>query len=235
MAAAPASDIISVWERGARLRPVDRALVLLAAACPGLDAEQLASMSVGRRDERLLRLRERILGPAATAEADCPRCGEALEFTVRTAELTADGLGEAQESYEIETGDFRLRFRLPDSRDLNAVAGCGDVERARRLLVERCVDAGGEALQEEAAARIASLMAERDPMADIAFALDCAVCGHAWSVALDIAGFLWLEIAVLARRLLGEVHTLALAYGWSEAEILAMSDSRRNHYLEMAS
>jgi hypothetical protein len=36
------------------------------------------------------------------------------------------------------------------------------------------------------------------------------------------------------RRLLREVHTLALAYGWREADILNMSARRRRFYLEMA-
>jgi hypothetical protein len=29
------------------------------------------------------------------------------------------------------------------------------------------------------------------------------------------------------------VHTLASAYGWSESEILALSDARRRLYMEM--
>ena len=37
-----------------------------------------------------------------------------------------------------------------------------------------------------------------------------------------------------ATRLLGEVHTLARAYHWREAEILAMSSRRRQAYLELA-
>ena len=32
-----------------------------------------------------------------------------------------------------------------------------------------------------------------------------------------------------------EVHTLATAYGWSEAETLALGDARRAMYLEMVS
>ena len=35
-------------------------------------------------------------------------------------------------------------------------------------------------------------------------------------------------------RILREVHTLAAAYGWSEAEILALSPARRRVYLELA-
>ena len=36
-----------------------------------------------------------------------------------------------------------------------------------------------------------------------------------------------------AKRLLMDVHLLARAYGWSEAEVLALSPARRRFYLEM--
>ena len=44
---------------------------------------------------------------------------------------------------------------------------------------------------------------------------------------------LWEEIEVRAHVLLGEVHRLASAYGWSEAQILALSPARRASYLAM--
>ena len=36
-----------------------------------------------------------------------------------------------------------------------------------------------------------------------------------------------------ARALLAAVHTLARAYGWSEPDVLALSEQRRAAYLEM--
>jgi hypothetical protein len=51
---------------------------------------------------------------------------------------------------------------------------------------------------------------------------------------LDIERFLWAKINAVARRLLHEVHILAQVYHWSEAEILALTPTRRQFYLEMA-
>jgi hypothetical protein len=48
----------------------------------------------------------------------------------------------------------------------------------------------------------------------------------------DIASFFWTEIAAEAKRLLGEVHILASAYGWREADILSLNPLRRRFYLE---
>ena len=50
---------------------------------------------------------------------------------------------------------------------------------------------------------------------------------------LDIGSFVWAEIESRARRLLWEVHTLASAYGWSEAETLSLSAARRASYMRM--
>jgi hypothetical protein len=43
---------------------------------------------------------------------------------------------------------------------------------------------------------------------------------------------LWEEIASRAQRLMDDVHVLAQGYGWTEPEVLALSDARRTAYLE---
>ena len=63
--------------------------------------------------------------------------------------------------------------------------------------------------------------------------MTCPACGRFWQAAFDIASYLWSELDALAQRLLGEVHTLARAYGWREADVLSMSPWRRQFYLEM--
>ena len=90
-----------------------------------------------------------------------------------------------------------------------------------------------DALPDDVASAIAAAMAEADPQAKIDLALDCPACGHAWTNLLDIAGFLWREVDAWARRTLLDIHTLARAYGWSEAQILALTTGRRDLYLAM--
>jgi hypothetical protein len=50
----------------------------------------------------------------------------------------------------------------------------------------------------------------------------------------DIEEYFWVEVAARAMRILREIHILARAYGWREADILAMSTRRRQAYLELA-
>jgi len=89
------------------------------------------------------------------------------------------------------------------------------------------------ALPAEVVTAIAQCMAEADPQADVQLALACPQCQHAWEASFDIVSYFWSEIQAWAGRILREVHSLASAYGWREAEILALSPWRRQAYLEL--
>ncbi len=235
-----ANDLLEVWEVGQDRHPLDRALTLLGAACPELATDELAGLSVGARDARLLTLREHTFGPRLAGFVECPRCSEGLEFEAAVADLRA-APAPGGESWELAVGDLSLRFRLPDSRDLGAAATCPDPAAARRLLVRRCVlhasrcgePVAGDDLPNEAVASLARRMLEQDPQAETVLEFSCPVCEHDWQALFDIVAFFWSELAARADHLLGEVHALALAYGWREVDILGMSPHRRRYYLGM--
>ena len=238
----PARDLLQVWEWGVDQHPVDRALTLLAVACPEMTRDELASLSIGQRDGLLLTLRELAFGPRVDGFAKCPGCRERLEFTVNVADLrTADSAEPTEAELTLAVEGFDVQFRLPNSLDLAAVAHCDDVGAARDLLAQRCVlharqgeaDIAVEALPETVIMALAAHVVERDPLSEVQLNLHCPECGHGWPMLLDIVSFFWAEISAQAKRLLHEVHTLARAYGWREADILAMSARRRQLYLEM--
>jgi len=238
-----AYDLLRVWEVGEDQHPLDRALTLLAVACPEQTWDELAALSVGQRDARLLALREWTCGPRLNGFAECPRCAEGLEFEVAVADLRVTAEPDAaEEARELDTDGLALRFRLPDSRDLAAALDCQDPAAARSLLVQRCVleasrdgvPVAHSELPAEAITGLARRMDECDLQAEVLLDLRCPACDHAWQALFDIATFFWAELAAQAKRLLREVHTLARAYGWREADILGMSARRRQFYLEMA-
>jgi hypothetical protein len=240
----PASEIIRIWEKGQGKPYLERAMLLLSAAYPDMDRGQLAGLSIGQRDALLLALRERTLGPTMQMYARCPQCGENLEFNVNIPDIRVMEPGQPRpQQYELQEGDFLVRFRLPNSWDLAAVREVGDVERARYWLLRRCVIEAQregrvlaqEDLPEEVVQAITTRMEEEDPQADVRFSVRCPSCGFAWQSVFDIVPYLWAELTVTAQRLLMDVHALARAYGWDEGDILAMSASRRQFYLEMAS
>ncbi len=243
MSALSARDLLFVWEQAERHSPARRALALLAAACPELPDDVLAALPLGRREARLLGLYEETFGPELELATSCPCCAEMLEIEVRLEDLEigrTDGVA-LPASMEIEEDGLRLVCRPLDGTDLTAAAGCADALAARRLLAERCVlsaSRDGAAVQtselSEAEMDILSRsLAALDPGAEVLLDLSCPCCGHGWQSLLDAADCLWSEIDATARRLLREIHALARAYGWREADILAMSARRRRRYLEI--
>jgi hypothetical protein len=184
-----------------------------------------------------LALRDGLFGPQLTCVADCPQCGERLELGFSVGDLLGNSTPPPSE-LEIDSGTARLRFRLPTWIDLAAVGGNSD---PRKLLLQRCLlgmdaEGAGEAepvpvaLQEA----VAAAMEAADPLAEMLIEIGCAGCARQFEARFDIVEYLWAEVDVRARRLLGEVHALASAYGWREEDVLALSPARRRVYLEMA-
>lgn len=245
MRAPTAAELLCVWENGLRQGPIDRALGLLEAVYPDQPAETLAELSIGERDAHLLWVREVLFGPRITSTTLCPRCSERLEWESEVAELCVDeGRASTAELY-VEAETYRLKFRLPNSHDLAALSDGKDGSNERRTqLLERCLTEAstpeGEALRieqlpEAALQAIVREMDRADPQSNLLTSLTCPSCGHCWEALFDIVSFLWAELNNWAERTLRMVHLLARTYGWREADILAMSPTRRQIYLEMVS
>jgi uncharacterized protein (UPF0212 family) len=226
MRALSTTEILSVWERGCGQSPVQRALTILAAANPESSIESLAGLSVGQRDARLVKLRELTFGPHFTGLANCPACDEKIELAFDAPAILPAEEMEAPAEIELHVEGRALRFRLPTSADLLEVNNGEE-------LVSRCLLSGENHYSENTIRAIGEEMSAADPMADVRLALSCASCGNQWEAAFDIVAFFWREIASAARGVMREVHMLASAYGWSESEILALSQARRRSYLEM--
>jgi hypothetical protein len=220
---------------------VERALTLLSA-CAEEPFDALLELTVGQRDARLVAIYERLFGETLHAFAECPQCAERLEYSMSTRDLDTTQSSEGEKGLTLLCGEVSLRLRLPNSLDLSAASRCQTLAAARILLAERCVVAAEEhgnavaarALPESIVERVAEHLSKADPRAETLIRLTCAACGHQWQVVMDIERFLWVKVAALAKRLLREVHVLARAYGWGEADILAMTATRRQFYLEMA-
>lgn len=250
-----ASQLLEVWERGEARHPLDRALMILStgdSANPMPDWDSLANLQIGERNRRLLELRAATFGTTIAMATSCPACNEPLEFTIDSKMLTDAAPPLATQSLHLQAGGFDLALRLPTSHDLAMLYKiAGDVDNGmtadpaglRNILARRCVidapHAAGTAasevpdvLPEDVVAALSDILAQADPLADIRFALSCPKCAQESQQPLDVAAFFWGEIVAQARRLLAEVDTLARAYHWREADILALEPRRRQAYLE---
>jgi hypothetical protein len=145
-----------------------------------------------------------------------------------------------------------LTWRPPTPADLRAAASAADpvADLTRRCL--RMAPAGEDpdrshggdpalgdldqiTLDGDVLAAIEQAMAEADPLAEVVAAVTCPYCTTGFPAEVDLGEFVWSELEALARRLLVDVDLLARAYGWTEHDVLALSDARRAAYVRMAS
>ncbi|MGI0494872.1 phage baseplate protein [Alkalinema pantanalense CENA528] len=242
MRALSAQDILQIWEIGQFQHPLDRAMTLLAFALPEKTGEDLTQLTIGQRDAYLLQLRQSLLGSQLESFATCPHCGEALEFSLQVPDLQlAEPEAISSVTQSVTLDGFEIQFSLPTSRDLAAVVGCREVAIAAQQLTQRClhrITQSGQTIEAQqlppsVLMRLSQHMTTVDPQAELLLDLVCPNCGHTWQVLFDIVSFFWTELTVQAKRLLREVHLLARAYGWREGDILTMSATRRQFYLEL--
>jgi hypothetical protein len=233
-----ASQVLDVWESAIHFAAPRRAVALLAAACPERAVDELLALPLGQRNQMLLRLREYLFGPTLTMTASCPACGVRLESSLQLANLQTPIVpGECR--HTLSLGDREIAFHAPRAGDLIDLPA--DAVQARDALLSRClvdvdsragVGISADALSSSDIAAVVDAMAVADPQANVDIGLICEACAHRWDCAFDIVTFLWHEIDAWAQRTLREVHLLAHAYCWSEHDILAMSPTRRQVYLE---
>jgi predicted RNA-binding Zn-ribbon protein involved in translation (DUF1610 family) len=233
-------EVLRLWESGTGEHPIDRALTVLSAALPDVDRSELAAMSVGRRDGHLMDVREANFGSRVSGVAECPQCGELLQWDMDLDDVRSASSNHEEGTNRLVMDGHELLYRLPDSTDLAAIALGGDVAHGRATLLDRCVlEARKEGVQVEVGSLpdvvisgLAAEMEAQDPQAETLLDFECPECGLRWRALFDVMTFLWTELQALARNLLNDVRDLARAYGWSEKDILGMSAVRRRYYLE---
>lgn len=236
-----AIELLKVWEEGQGGLPYQQAVLLLSEACRDETLEEIRSLSIGRRDSRLLTLREWTFGAELIGLAICPACRERLEFSLGVSDVRVPELKSEVPSLHLQFRDWSIDFRLIDTTDLMQAAQYTDPEEMKRVLIERCAHEvhrldqrlSARDLPAEAIEALAGQLVAADPQADTQLAFSCSSCGHQWLALFDIGSYFWSEINAWANRILRDVHLLASAYGWREEDILNMNPLRRNLYLEL--
>jgi hypothetical protein len=230
------AQMLTIWERGLPLRPTERALLTLSIADPLLSVDEARCWPLGRRDARLLEMREATFGGHVRLAADCPSCGASLEIDVRTHDLRS---GEASAAtVAVDFGDLRVVARHPTSEDLAAAEREECESAAQRLLWQRCVETAtsdgcfraAEVLSAAQREQIETMLEATDPRTDVALDVTCIDCGERWAAPCDLARLTWDEVARGARAIFQEIATLARGFGWTEDEVLRLSRERRAIY-----
>jgi hypothetical protein len=243
------ADEAFLLDEGTALLPAQRTTWLLCRCLVRLGPsdtvtpEAVRALTVGDREALVLHLRRLTLGERVEIVLRCPQpgCGEKMDLDLAVADLLFPPAEDSQPFYEAELSDGdavrRVRYRLPTGADHEAAAllarsDLGDVKAAADLLLRRCVE-GVEEVTDAVGEQLSALMAQRDPQAELVLKLTCPACGRDFDAPFDAAGFFFQELAGRAAVLYREVHRLALAYHWSEAEILALNGRKRRLYLDL--
>jgi hypothetical protein len=215
---------------------------LLEACLCQLDDAPVSSgtaerLLVADRDYLMLQLRRITLGDSIWAIIDCPACEAKMDVNFQASDVPVQPRLQEKAVYALETvsegRERTIQFRLPTGEDQEVIATMG-TEEAVATLLDRCVlDDGGLSLTDEEAAMLSDAMAEHSPDVDLQLDLNCPECTHAFSTEFDTTAFFLDEMSVRGDQLLREVHTLALFYHWSEAEILGLVRDRRRAYLDL--
>jgi hypothetical protein len=236
-----AAILLRAWESGAAAAPDDRATLLLHSLGAVGASVRADELTVGQYDARLFELRRAMFGEILEAVATCPACRAEVEVTVALGDLQPPVREGPVPPLTVQVDGYTLICRIPRHEDLRVLTRhAGEVTLLN--LLERCVleasSPGGlpvapHEVPEATVETIVKALAEADPGAQTALRIRCP-CGSEWVDELDIRSVLWSDLTEWVGRMLTEVHQLARAYGWSEADILEMSGWRRRWYLEAA-
>ena len=228
--------LLAAWEEGTHEHDLGRALTMLATALPGTDRAQLGALPIAERNLLLLHLHELSFGPWLSVFGVCAGCGAQFEFAVRAAEMTEHVAGQSRpDRVTWQKDGRRYRLRAVTTDDLLATLGLPEPDAARDLLLTRCLEVSPVAGRRTASSVVRQRFDQLNAAGELSCSVDCPGCSSHELLDLDMARFLWMEVRNAARRLLGEIHQLASAYGWSERAIAGMRAGRRAAYLEMLS
>ncbi|MER5384420.1 hypothetical protein ABT040_29855 [Streptomyces sp. NPDC002688] len=225
--------LLEAWDQ-ASVAPVagrGAVLVQLAGLCPDLDSA--LDLEVGECAALAALAHARAFGREVAGVITCSSCAELLSAQVSLP--TAHELVAAAATRPQQAVVAGFTVRAPTMRDLLAAAESPD--RACAVLLSRCVrrSDGSPVDPAELTAQEQSLLDEAaEAITDDTLpmlGMRCPACDYQVRAALDIAAVLWDRIDITAPALMEEVAVLAQAFGWSEADLLAMPAARRAAYL----
>jgi hypothetical protein len=169
----------------------------------------------------------------------CGGCRESLDMDLAIAELIAYH-EQRRTSAPIEVPlDGRVaRLRLPTGEDQARWArlASADARAATTAVLRDLAEDADRALlpleiPPEWVEAAEEALAGADPLVDFRLLARCPECGAEQQIEIDLAAHALERLARAQEQLLDELHRLALAYHWSERELLSLSPRRRAQYL----
>jgi hypothetical protein len=202
--------------------------------------EQVATdLAVGDRRYLMLQIGRRLCGDKIWLSPRCPACSELFDVGVQRSELPLAVAHNGFPFTSLEVEGYRVVARVATGRDQQELLAMGKAATERSLLQLCLVAVDGEppqkgfvdSLAQQSVERIDAALEEIAPDVGTRLQTSCPSCGQKQVVEIDPC-----EIGpALYASLDEEVHTIAIAYHWSEQDILSLEREQRQRYLSLIS
>lgn len=222
-----AANIVAAWESASGLSPPRRTARLLVWSGGPADEASALELDMASTASLLWASYADVFGPSADMVVACVSCGAALEAEI---ELPHGPAVRTPKAASARVAGFDVR--LPTLRELDRVHGRPDAGAQLRAWCVVPMDRPQPSPSVEWAA-VDAVVDELAGPAALHAQVVCPDCGEPFEAGLDPGALVWDRIQLEAPRLLAQVAVLAQAFGWSESEILGLSDARRHAYLDL--
>jgi hypothetical protein len=204
--------------------------------------EVVTGLAVADRQFLMLELAARLAPGETWLTAWCAACRERFDFAVDYRCLPVKEAGAGYPFVDVKTSRGQCRFRVPIGADQELVHDLDDGEALRCLLACCLVAHGGrrtdgrssrdvvESFSHDDFAAIDTAFESVAPEVAVSVQAACPACGALHVIPVDLYRAL---SDSQGENLLQEIHAIASAYHWGEAEILALPLDRRRRYLEL--
>jgi hypothetical protein len=202
-----------------------------------VDETQVADLCVADRQYLMLRLAAMLDGEQMWLKVDCLHCESLFDVNLRRCELPLKKAGQDFPLVAIQLPEFALNVRVPTGSDQERIVELSEEQSMKTLLQSCILSVNGEppgktfvdSLSESDIDAIDVALDETSPAVCTELLVKCPECGKEQVAELNHYHLTGLDGSAFYDK----VHTLALHYNWSEAEILNLPQSRRNRYLEL--
>ncbi|MBD2232774.1 hypothetical protein [Phormidium tenue] len=210
-----------------------------------LDPEFFWRWGVSDRTAGLLSLVALEIGPTLPLTLACPQenCQQVMEVAIALDALHQLQPEAAPEVATVSLGEQQLQVRRPTGQDqltwLTQTTQ-GDPPDLRTML-QSLIQTPNSAEQANplppdltpALPALNQALDDLDPLVNFSLAVTCPHCGQPSQPEIDLGAWALKILQRVQQRLIETVHRLACRYHWTEAEILALPEWRRDRYLAL--
>ena len=229
-----AVSLLQAWEAAGGLTPPARSAMLLCADHRVASTDAALDLDVAAAARLLSASLIESFGARVDLVATCPSCAGTLQADAEIPLIAPGPASTVVDGWQV---------RLPTLREL---ADVYDEPDAAAQLRAACLSpASGTDDAQSGTSRRRPAVAPSAAVVDAAVAelsgaavfdgeVTCPDCATSFVATLDVSSLLWDQVRTRAPRILADVALLARHYGWTEPDVLALSEARRAAYLALA-